>query len=261
MIRLATKRDEADIMAYVSEYPAENLFLIGDIETFGFDSPIQTIWMDEQEGRLEGVYLRYKNNFVAYSRDLRVDPQAIATLIREQGLQNLNMLDRLGSFVNPYLEADYHLEQCYYCVLKKPQQLQASDGRVELLDKDGIPAYAEALSQIEEFSQPYDVVCQSAKEKIEKGTAITVIWQDGKIAASAATAVESEQAGMIVSVFTGKPYRNQGYASAAVSELCRLLLQKGKTACLFYDNPAAGRIYHRLGFETIDQWDLFRKRQ
>jgi hypothetical protein len=28
--------------------------------------------------------------------------------------------------------------------------------------------------------------------------------------------------------------------------------------CLFYDNPLAGAIYHRLGFETIGRWGMMK---
>jgi predicted GNAT family acetyltransferase len=32
--------------------------------------------------------------------------------------------------------------------------------------------------------------------------------------------------------------------------------QEGIQPCLFYDNPAAGSIYRRLGFEDIGPWHL-----
>jgi hypothetical protein len=48
--------------------------------------------------------------------------------------------------------------------------------------------------------------------------------------------------------------------SVCLSSLCRDLLGEGKTLCLFYDNPRAGSVYHRLGFETIDQWLMLIKR-
>ncbi len=53
-----------------------------------------------------------------------------------------------------------------------------------------------------------------------------------------------------------KPWRNRGYASAALTRLCAELLAQGKQPCLFYDNPAAGVIYRRLGFEDIGPWNL-----
>lgn len=47
-----------------------NLFQIGDIENYGFDSDIQTVWgnFDENEA-LTGVLLRYRENYIPYFID------------------------------------------------------------------------------------------------------------------------------------------------------------------------------------------------
>ena len=34
------------------------------------------------------------------------------------------------------------------------------------------------------------------------------------------------------------------------------LLNEQKTLCLFYDNPEAGAVYHKLGFKTIGKWKM-----
>ena len=54
-------------------------------------------------------------------------------------------------------------------------------------------------------------------------------------------------------VFTPKEHRGRGYASAAVAEVSRLLLEEGSRVTLFTDqaNPTSNRIYIRLGFEPV----------
>jgi predicted GNAT family acetyltransferase len=76
----------------------------------------------------------------------------------------------------------------------------------------------------------------------------------GKIAAAASTTAETKTAAMVVSVMTHPDYRRGGYATSCVYRLCRELLSEGKGLCLFYDNPAAGSIYRKLGFEDIGKW-------
>jgi N-acetylglutamate synthase-like GNAT family acetyltransferase len=78
----------------------------------------------------------------------------------------------------------------------------------------------------------------------------------GKIVSAALTTTETSSAAMIGGVFTPAPWRKRGYASAALTRLCAELLAQGKQPCLFYDNPAAGVIYRRLGFEDIGPWNL-----
>lgn len=52
-----TAKDEEEILAYLSSRPALNLFIIGDIETYGFDSEDQDIWCyREDDHKISGVY-------------------------------------------------------------------------------------------------------------------------------------------------------------------------------------------------------------
>lgn len=54
-------------------------------------------------------------------------------------------------------------------------------------------------------------------------------------------------------VFTPVGCRGRGYASAAVAEVSRRLLDAGARVCLFTDqaNPTSNRIYQRLGFRPV----------
>ncbi|MDA3844918.1 MAG: hypothetical protein PF505_00040 [Vallitaleaceae bacterium] len=67
MIRLLEEKDRQAVMAYVSEESSINLFLIGDIEAFGFEADFQQVWGQyDREGQLEGVLLRYNENHIPY---------------------------------------------------------------------------------------------------------------------------------------------------------------------------------------------------
>jgi predicted GNAT family acetyltransferase len=92
--------------------------------------------------------------------------------------------------------------------------------------------------------------------KLDEGGRIVVTEDDGRIVSAAQTTVETSGAAMIGGVFTPQPLRNRGYASAAMTHLCAELMSEEKQPCLFYDNPAAGAIYRRLGFEDIGPWHL-----
>lgn len=85
---------------------------------------------------------------------------------------------------------------------------------------------------------------------------IFVTLDEGRIVSAALTTVETRSAVMIGGVFTPQHWRNRGYASAAMTHLCTDLLAEGRQPCLFYDNPAAGAIYRRLGFQDIGPWHL-----
>lgn len=44
MIRLLTQDDKAHCLTFLKQQAAENLFIIGDIEAFGFETDFQRLW-------------------------------------------------------------------------------------------------------------------------------------------------------------------------------------------------------------------------
>jgi len=83
-----------------------------------------------------------------------------------------------------------------------------------------------------------------------------LIRQGVQVVSSASSAAENSRSAMIIGVCTAKEYRDQGFATKCMVHLCRRLLEEGKVVCLFYDNPAAGRIYKRFGFHDISRWAM-----
>ncbi|MFL6270475.1 MAG: GNAT family N-acetyltransferase [Actinomycetes bacterium] len=54
-------------------------------------------------------------------------------------------------------------------------------------------------------------------------------------------------------VYTPKEHRGHGYASRAVAEVSRMLLDRGLRCCLFTDqaNPTSNRIYESIGYRPV----------
>ena len=64
-------------------------------------------------------------------------------------------------------------------------------------------------------------------------------------------------------VFTPKEHRGQGYASAGVAGVSRLLREQGADVCLYTDqaNPTSNKIYAAIGYvPVVDQgnWGITR---
>ena len=115
------------------------------------------------------------------------------------------------------------------------------------------------LSSIPEFSTgTFSVESRERGEKFKTGRTYIVRDEQGVMVSSASTTAENSQSAMIVGVGTKPGYGKKGYATLCMEKLCRDLLAEGKNICLFYDNPAAGNIYKRLGFEDIGFWSMIR---
>jgi predicted GNAT family acetyltransferase len=75
------------------------------------------------------------------------------------------------------------------------------------------------------------------------------------------TSAKSAFGVMLIGVVTDRDLRNRGIATYLVTKLCRQCLQeKVPRVCLFYDNPAAGSIYRKIGFREIGIYCMMKKR-
>ena len=81
MLTKAMETHRELIMNYCLEEPNINLFIIGDIENFGFDTDFQEVWIQTLDDKLVGIVLRYHDNFIIYSKDLDLEINEIESLL------------------------------------------------------------------------------------------------------------------------------------------------------------------------------------
>ncbi|MGD8189380.1 GNAT family N-acetyltransferase [Brevibacillus ginsengisoli] len=108
--------------------------------------------------------------------------------------------------------------------------------------------------QIEEFELG-KTARESFRQTLRSGTGNAYFFEEaGEVLASASTTAENSFSAMVVGVCTHPKARRRGLATQCVRQLCDELLNEGKLLCLLYDNPAAGSIYRRIGFQEIGLW-------
>lgn len=95
----------------------------------------------------------------------------------------------------------------------------------------------------------------NVSQKLETGR-VFIVASGGWVVSCALLNVEGSEAGLIGGVYTSPSARGKGHAAACTAALSADLLRTGKIACLFYENPTAGRVYRRLGFKQVDLWAL-----
>ncbi|MFX3674949.1 MAG: GNAT family N-acetyltransferase [Paenisporosarcina sp.] len=262
MIRKLTEQDREIAMKFVSKKPAENLFIIGDIEGYGFHSNIQTLWGDFNDtGDLRGVLLKYDQNFIVYAPE-EFDAKGIANIINgDTSFSYLSGIEEMVNKLRPFLKAEpKNPRVLYYAKCESSELLNTIPADVSLVKAQ--PEDAEAIiaqmKEIPEFAEGnYSV--EHKKVSMEKGLSRAYfIKEDGVIISSASSTAENSQSAMIVGVGTVPEHQKKGLASYCMSKLCGELLAEGKMLCLFYDNPAAGAIYKRIGFVDIGKWSMWK---
>ena len=202
--------------------------------------------------------MKFYDDFIVYSRS-EFDVLGFSEIIKEN---NFNILSGKKSVVEKFSN---HIEvkekrHMHFAKLDKVDNLYNG----ELLNA----VKATELENIEKVYELHTII--NGKKDLEAfkrlqdkfinraGRGYHIANDKNEIVCSAETTAENSHSAMIVAVCTNPFYRRQGYATAVLSKLCNCLLVERKTLCLFYDNPAAGKIYKSLGFEDIGFWSLWK---
>ncbi|MGL5345987.1 MAG: GNAT family N-acetyltransferase [Peptostreptococcaceae bacterium] len=257
MVRKLNQVDKEKVLKYVSKQPSINLFIIGDIEQFGFDKDFQEVWGKfDEDDNLKGVLLRYNNNFIPYYENIDEDVEGFKEIIKSYDKNVMisgkeELVEKFKNVIGNYIE-----RKTYFCELKDKNKLLDWDNTVKLAVPQDANRIYEIIESIEEFTAENDI--EQINDRIEdKSKRVYYIENDkGEIISISQTTAENSKSAMVVGVATRKGYREQGHMSKCLSRLCNDLLEEDKTLCLFYDNPKAGKIYHRIGFEEIGKWTM-----
>ncbi|WP_054940910.1 GNAT family N-acetyltransferase [Paenibacillus ihuae] len=262
MIRKLHEADRTRLMELVGRNPAINLYIIGDVENFGFDQEFMELWgeCDSPDGPLKAILLRYYNSYLPYAEG-PFDVDGFAGLVRMN--IEAEMISGATDVVQAFRERINIRDekQMYFAELKELGEVTRPAAAASLAIQKATVQHVDAIctltDQIEEFlSRPEDSR-KSLHKTLESGTGRTYfVEQDGKIIATASTSAENSLSAMIVAVATHPQYRNQGLASHLMAKLCADMLAEGKSLCLFYNNPQAGLIYKKLGFRDIGSWTM-----
>jgi uncharacterized protein len=231
-----------------------------NVEAHGLHGPIVRGWGAFWEGspELAGVMLRYGNTAILADAD-GATASGFATVIdEEEGIAGvrgtLDVVRAVRRLLRRY--APTGIENSVFmrlaCAPYCPSQTLARSRKAGPEDLDLLAElYAGAWSMYRSRSNVAAKLRESRVFVVEEPAAGR---QPHRIASCALLNVEGIDAGLIGGVYTLNAARGRGYAAACTAALSLDLLREGKVPCLFYENPVAGRVYERLGFEVMGQW-------
>ncbi len=133
------------------------------------------------------------------------------------------------------------------------QEQSGKDGAPEIKIASTIEEHKSVYSLLrdtETFDMPEFEEYYTARRSIEKlGAGETVFVEENGVAVCTASIVcESRAEAILGSVATAKEHRGKGLAGAAVLYLAKKLSENGKNVYIACYNPAAVRVYKRVGF-------------
>ncbi|MGG5735912.1 MULTISPECIES: GNAT family N-acetyltransferase [Bacillus cereus group] len=261
MMRKLTKKDHEQVFSFLKEEAALNLFIIGDIEAFGYETDFQELWgAFEENGTLKSILLRFHDTFIPYSKDEFVVTYYEALLSAYKPLKlsgKSTIVERFETAPSVQLGTK---NEMYFCECLDDNNLPSTPihETIKLASLDDIERIMKLRKNIAEFPTANESE-KILRQAIETNTGRTYyIEKDGAIIASASTSAENSLSAMVVGVCTHPNHRGNGYASFILQKMIQDFTKEGRTLCLFYNNPTAGRIYKRLGFKDIGMWTMYR---
>lgn len=248
------------VMAFLAEEPEFNLFILGDIANHGLETDHLELWAQfAADKSISAVVLRYFGTYLVSARE-DFDEWDVAGFLGERGkIQALSGKDEVVSRLLPHLVELSPGKLMHFAKLSELalKQLPAESARWGVSEATLADLGRIAILRAQIFKESKIVVRQMLHQGLTLGAGrCYFIEYNGEIVASCQTTAEYDKAAMIVGVATNPAYRRMGMATACLHRLCHNLLAEGKSPCLFYDNPHAGALYHRLGFEDIGYWRM-----
>ena len=259
-IRLLTAADAPAFRAMCERLPMRTLTPRLNLEAHGFQGPIVRSWgaFDSSQSDMIGLLLRYGNTAVAVDKDggcARVFARLIDSERNIAGVRgSIEVVEGIQGLLQKYTSTDW--ENSHFLVLRKPIDPAYY---VDSLARRATPADIEMLTILYSgagamYRSRTNVAAKLAENRVIVAEEPPLGKRSKRIASCALLNVEGSDAGLIGGVYTLPSARGKGYAAACTSLLAADLQRDGKMPCLFYENPIAGKVYRRLGFEDASRW-------
>lgn len=255
MIRRLQKADLDSLLALLNAEPQLNLYLLGNVETYGFDADFCEFFGDVEDGRVRAVVNRYMVGWAVYGV-AEADWHGLGQIVDSHAVQAERLQDNPGgidSFL-PYLQ-QYEaavLQEDHLMELKPEEFRPAANPQGFVVRKatlDDLPKLITFFADAGDMTRS-----PAAVERPLRDRRVWIAQQEGEIVAAALTNAETSTLAMIGGVYTTPAWRGHGLSQAVCSGLCKELIEIGRQPVLYWINPAAGHVYTKLGFREIGMW-------
>ncbi|QKT05304.1 GNAT family N-acetyltransferase [Mycoplasma sp. OR1901] len=259
MIKLKkATEDEKDLILDLlyKDDPIQYLFFISDIEEFGLNSDINETYVSENYNL---IIMCFYNNLLIYTKEnFSFDASVISEYIKENDIKNVIYSSRVNTILeNSMTNSNIKFKVRKEYILKlnndKFYQINNLDNleskKIEDEDLENIINSRKRIKEFEGLSaQALDI--NYLRTSLQKGYYKGFIKYDGQIVIShASVSAQNKNVAMLGGVFTLEEYRKQGHAKDCVLNLTDFLVKNSYSPVLFFDNPHAGSLYYKIGFE------------
>ena len=257
MIKRIDRKYEKKVIEYLNLEKEINTFSLQELKNYGFENIFYKIYCDiDEDGNINGILFRCFEYLTFYSYgDFDVD--GFCELISDMEFNEISgkssYVDLIANKLGLLKYRRVHL--CRLLSIDKYEEEIDDNFKLKKINIFNIKKVVKLYEEIDEFQ---NTTIENVRLNLRSGRGYCIEHKK-KIISMAKSTAENQNTAMIIGVGTHHDYRNRGLATKCMMKLCSELLDKNIIPCLFYDNEEAGKIYKKLGFETIDNWSIYYK--
>jgi len=258
MLKKCVTDNLQQLLEYLHDEKEYNTFLIADINSYGFESDCQDVWMDVESEECRGVYLRFYSNLLVYSKEEALNIEIMKKLLSEYDIAVImgksSLLSPIEEKIGYYGGGSKHLYRLAGEDKLKPENPEIV--QAEITDTDEIFEFLGSIPEIRALYTSKDMI----HDRIANHDGVHLfIKRDGKIISHGNTTSSEGDTVILGGIATAPEFKRQGYAASVTSALAREVLSLGAVPCLFADESVHG-FYDKLGFESLGGWSTMVKK-
>ena len=242
-----------DLVPYVVEDKKSVPYLYVNLKTFDFCNDSVKLYMDQEEGVLQGIYLLYYDCLHFYTQVEDTYPRdKVLDMIDKLSPRVTMLQDVIGQSIKEILLKDFILERNYIIDMDNINVQPEEGFRSVIADREDIVAIADLLLSEEEYSIVYDrdVLIKQMLERYDLGISRYYAVKEGEIVtASCSTYGETDDLALIGGVIVHKDWRRRGLAADVENHACADLEAEGLSRVGFvnYENAPSLALHKKLG--------------
>jgi RimJ/RimL family protein N-acetyltransferase len=267
MLKVLNNTDKPLVLSYLENHHLEVTFLIGNVISFGLENNKNIRRCADyfgyfEENILKGILAFYNlGSCIPHYEDKNAIKE-FAELMKKTKFEVLlgmeHIIKPLFEEIKAAKEVDEYSEDSYYVnnnftpyIIDGLTFLDAKDAPIEKATEFIKKAYADGFKS----AKTSEEIVQMLKERNEEEDFI-LLFKDGELKAQANVQTYTNSINQVGGVFTLSEERGNGYCKATVSEVCRRILERGKTPTLMVrkNNIPAVKAYQALGFKHYDDF-------
>jgi predicted GNAT family acetyltransferase len=231
--------------------------------TYGQDPPY-FLSVHDRDSLIAAAIRTPPYNLILYCEEDRLEAlDLIAAHLTDAG-ENLPGAHGTVKVVSAFSEAwarrtgvETHVEmaQRVYCLTEVTAPLDVP-GAMRWAEEDDVGTLVKWFTAFCEEAVPSDPPPPDPEKNVRRfiSTGSLGVWETNGIVSMAGSSRGSKNGATVSAVYTPPEHRGNGYASACVAALSRVLLDRGNAFCTLYAdlaNPTSNKIYQRVGFLPV----------